>query len=186
MQTKVINCSSKGLAAWFSESPLQYSRQGWGGGVKSYSLQRCHQPYPRGWERSGSESEATQMTRTACTHFYTIKRMCQPYNCAPYAKRVHRATDSTAVTLCGQYVKSLFQQLGSGNNRQVGSGLCAKVSNSLHQPARSGTLAKSSAKQNSLILVEVNTLLEKGAITSVENLSAHKSRCSLFPGRKAR
>ena len=42
--------------------------------------------------------------------------------------------------------KSLFQQLGSDNNRsrQVGSRLCEKVSNPFHQSARSGTLAKSS------------------------------------------
>ena len=98
----------------------------------------------QGHERSRSELEATQMTRTAYTHFYNIKRMCQPYNCTPYTKRVHRATDSTAVTWCVQEVKSLSQQLESDNNRQVNSGLCARVSNSLHPPAKSGTLAKSS------------------------------------------
>ena len=70
--------------------------------------------------------------------------MCQPYNCTPYTKRVHRATDSTAVTWCCQEVKLLSQQLESDNNRQVGSGLCARVSNSLQQPAKSGTLAKPS------------------------------------------
>ena len=55
------------------------------------------------------------------------KNVLTIYNCAPYAKRVHRATDITAVTLCGQEVKSLSQQLESDNNRQVGSGLCVRV-----------------------------------------------------------
>ena len=41
----------------------------------------------QGWERSRSESEAIQITRTACTDFYNIKRMYKSYNCAPYAKR---------------------------------------------------------------------------------------------------
>ena len=98
----------------------------------------------QGRERSRSESEATQMTRTTCTHFCNIKRMCQPFNCTSYTKTFYRATNSTAVTWCGQEFKPLSQQLESDNNRQVGSGLCARVSNSPHQPAKSGTLAKPS------------------------------------------
>ena len=96
------------------------------------------------WERSRSESEAIQMTRTACTHFYSIKRMYQSYNSAPYAKSVHKTTDSTAVTWCGQEVKSLYQQLESDNNREMGSGLCPGFSDTLLQPAKLGTPAKSS------------------------------------------
>ena len=41
-------------------------------------------------------------------------------------------------------LKSLCQQLKGDNNRQVGSGLCPRFSNTLLQPAKSGTLAKSS------------------------------------------
>ena len=43
-----------------------------------------------------------------------------------YAKKVHRVTNSTAVTWCGQEVKSLCQQLEGDNNKQVGSVLCVQ------------------------------------------------------------
>ena len=146
----------------------------------------------QGRGKSGSESEVTQMTRTVCTHFYTVKRMCQPYNCAPYAKKFHRATDSTAVTLCGQEVTSLSRQLQSTNNRKVGSGLCAGVSNSLHQPASSETLAKSSYILRRAKLPDCSRgehIVRKGAITSVETLQATSGfiqPSSLSPKKKGR
>ena len=118
------------------------------------------------------------MTRTACTHFYYIKRMFQSYNCAPYAKRVHRTTDGTAVTWCGQEVKSLYQQLESDNNRQMGSGLYPGFQipfSSLPSQEPWPNPPISSAEQSSLILVEVNMLLEKVAITSVRSPSGLKS-----------
>ena len=67
--------------------------------------------------------------------------MYQSYNSAPYAKRVHKTTDSTAVS---QEVKSLYQQLESDNNREMGSGLCPGFSDTLLQPAKLGMPAKSS------------------------------------------
>ena len=131
----------------------------------------------QGRERSGSESEVTQMIRTVCTHFYTIKRMCQPYNCGPYTKRFHRVTDSTGVTMCGQEVTLLSQKLEVLTTEKW----VLDCVQGFQIPFTSLAVQDywpnppiSSAEQNSLILVELNTLLEKGTITSVENPSGHK------------
>ena len=62
------------------------------------------------------------MTKTVCTHFYTIKRMLIVH----LTQKGFTEPDSTAVTLCGQEVKSLSQQLESANDRKVGSGLRCK------------------------------------------------------------
>lgn len=40
-----------------------------------------------------------------------------------YGEKFYKATDITAVSLCGYEVKSLFQQLGSINQRKVDYGL---------------------------------------------------------------
>ena len=70
--------------------------------------------------------------------------MCKPYNCAPYSAGVHEATDSTAVTMCGQETKSLSHELEGDNVRQVGVRHSGRVSNPLHQPTSPRTLAKPS------------------------------------------
>ena len=69
--------------------------------------------------------------------------MCQPHNCAPYAKRF---TEPQTAKLSLGVARRLnhCQQLEGDNNRQVGSGLCPRFSNTLLQPAKSGTPAKSS------------------------------------------
>ena len=83
------------------------------------------------------------MTRTSCTHLFNKKRSCEPYSCPPYATGFCEATDSTAVTLSGWKVKSLPQQLGSVNNRQMSDRHCERFSDSLCQLASTGTPAKS-------------------------------------------
>ena len=98
--------------------------------------------------------------------------MCKPYNCAPYAAGVRGATDSTAVTMCGQETKSLSHELEGDNIRQVGVRHGGRISNSLHQSTSLGTLAK--PEQSSLLQKEVNTLLEKSAITQVEPSSSRE------------
>jgi len=97
-----------------------------------------------GGKGQGGSQKQRKVTRTLCTHCYNIKRLCQPYNCAPVTKGFQEATDSTTVTQCGSEVKSLLQQLGGVDNRQVGSRLCTGVSNSLRKFAGSRKLAKSS------------------------------------------
>ena len=70
--------------------------------------------------------------------------MYKPYNCAPYSAGVHVATDSTAVTMCGQETKSLLHELEGDNIRQVGIRHGGRISNPLHLSTSPGTLAKPS------------------------------------------
>ena len=73
------------------------------------------------------------MTRTSCTHHYIIKRRCRQYHFSPYTVRVREATVSTVVHSSGWEVIPLPQQLGSSNNRQVGTRYCEGVSNPLYK-----------------------------------------------------
>ena len=118
------------------------------------------------------------MTRTACTHFYNIKRMCQSYNCAPYAKgftepqtaqlslgvarRLNHFINNWKVITTDKWVLDCVQ------------GFQIPFSSLPSQECRPNPPI-SSAEQSSLILAEVNMLLEKGAITSVRSPSDLKS-----------
>ena len=96
----------------------------------------------QGWqELQATRKLSVKITRTSHTHCYKIKRMCKPYNRTPYSARFHKATDSTAVTMCGQETESLSHELESDNIRQVGVG---RISKPLHQPTNPGALAKPS------------------------------------------
>ena len=77
------------------------------------------------------------------TPFY-IKRMCKLYDSPPNTSGLHKATDSTAVKSSGREVVSLCNQLGGFNNRQKCKRGSENISNSLHQSASSGALAKPS------------------------------------------
>ena len=70
--SKISSVAAKAKQHSFQKSPSQYS---WLGGQVLQSPEMPPTLF-QGRERSRSESEATQMTRTVCTHFYNIKRMC--------------------------------------------------------------------------------------------------------------
>ena len=85
------------------------------------------------------------MTRTfKCTHSFNIKRMHKPYDSPPNTSGLHKATGSTAVKSSGREVVTLCNQLGGVNNRQMGNTGSERISNSFHQSASSGALAKPS------------------------------------------
>ena len=85
------------------------------------------------------------MIRTQCTHFFNnIKRRCESYNCSPYTTGFHQATYSTAVTQCGQQVRSLLEQLADNNNRQMGDRNHTRFSNTFPQSTSTGATAKPS------------------------------------------
>ena len=102
--------------------------------------------------------------------------MCQPYNCAPVTKRFHEATDSTAVIQCGSEVKSLPQQLGSIDNRQVGSRLCTGISNPLHKFTGPTTPAKPS-----YILCRAKLADSRGSEHTIRKGSNYPNKTSLRP-----
>ena len=70
--------------------------------------------------------------------------MCTPYNCALYSAGLHEATDSTAITICGQETKSFSHVLESDNIGQVGVRHGERILNLLHQSTNPGALAKPS------------------------------------------
>ena len=115
-------------------------------GGKSYALQRQQAILKKSTEKRRTTAKLSkEMIRTfKCTHSFNIKRMCKPYDSPPNTPGLYKATDSTAVKSSGREVVSLYNQLGGVNNRQMGNTGSERISNSFHQSASSGALAKPS------------------------------------------
>ena len=79
---------------------------------------------------------------------HTLKRICKPYDSPPNTSGLHKATGSTAVKSSSWEVVSLSDQLGGVNNRQMGTMGSERISNSFHQSASSGALARQDDTNN--------------------------------------